>query len=48
MLGAGEGLALHSAMLAIVGGTLLAEPAGEHGTRVIVTLPMGKDVGGVA
>lgn len=39
--GAGEGLALHSTMLAIVGGTLLAEPAGERGTRVIVTLPVG-------
>ncbi|MBN1429152.1 MAG: hypothetical protein JXB07_12325 [Anaerolineae bacterium] len=40
--GAGEGLALHSTMLAIVGGTLIAEPAGEHGTRVIVRLPVVK------
>jgi signal transduction histidine kinase len=38
--GAGEGLALHSTMLAVIGGTLIAEPAGEHGTRVIVTLPV--------
>ena len=37
---ASEGLALH--MMAVIGGTLIAEPAGERGTRVIVTLLVGQ------
>jgi hypothetical protein len=32
--GSGQGLALHSAMLAVVGGTLAVEPRAEGGTRV--------------
>jgi signal transduction histidine kinase len=38
--GGGQGLALHSAMLAIVGGTLVVEPNPMGGTRVILTLPV--------
>lgn len=37
--GSGQGLALHSAMLAVVGGTLAVEPRAEGGTRVVLTLP---------
>ncbi len=37
--GSGQGLALHSAMLAIVGGTLIVEQNPTGGTRVILTLP---------
>jgi signal transduction histidine kinase len=37
--GTGQGLALHSAMLAVVGGTLTIEPNGSKGTRVTLKLP---------
>ncbi|MCI0477477.1 MAG: ATP-binding protein, partial [Anaerolineales bacterium] len=37
--GSGQGLALHSAMLAVVGGTLAIESRAEGGTRVVLTLP---------
>ncbi len=37
--GKGQGLALHSAMLAIAGGTLTVEPNPGGGTRVILSLP---------
>jgi len=33
-----QGLALHSAMLAVVGGTLAVEPRAEGGTRVMIVL----------
>jgi signal transduction histidine kinase len=35
----GQGLALHSTMLAVVGGTLAIEPNPAGGTRVFLTLP---------
>ncbi len=38
-VGAGQGLALHSAMLAIVGGTLVVGPNATDGTRVVLNLP---------
>ncbi len=41
----GQGLALHSAMLAIVGGTLVVEPNPTGGTRVILTLPASQLAG---
>jgi signal transduction histidine kinase len=37
--GSGQGLALHSAMLAVVGGTLSVEPRANGGTRVLLLLP---------
>ena len=37
--GSGQGLALHSAMLAVIGGTLAIEPNGGRGTRVTLKLP---------
>ncbi|MBN1310799.1 MAG: hypothetical protein JXB30_05205 [Anaerolineae bacterium] len=43
--GTGEGLALHSTMMAVIGGTLIAEPAGKRGARVIVTLPVEQGAG---
>jgi signal transduction histidine kinase len=43
--GSGQGLALHSAMLAIVGGTLVVEPNPTGGTRVILTLPASASAG---
>jgi len=39
--GSGSGLALHSAMLAVVGGTLAIESAPEDFTRIRITLPKG-------
>jgi signal transduction histidine kinase len=38
--GSGHGLALHSAMLAVMGGTLSIEPRTNGGTRVSVSLPI--------
>jgi signal transduction histidine kinase len=38
--GSGQGLALHGAMLAILGGTLELVPGSESGTRVILKLPL--------
>jgi signal transduction histidine kinase len=37
--GSGQGLALHGAMMAILGGTLSLEPNAPHGTRVVLKLP---------
>lgn len=37
--GSGRGLALHSTMLAVLGGSLVVEPAGQTGTQVTITLP---------
>jgi two-component sensor histidine kinase len=37
--GSGGGLALHSTMLAIVGGYLLVEPGSDGGTQVTITVP---------
>jgi hypothetical protein len=37
--GSGQGLALHSTMMAVVGGTLVVESASSSGTRVTLTLP---------
>jgi signal transduction histidine kinase len=37
--GSGQGLALHSAMLAVVGGTLAVEPLAGGGTRVTLGIP---------
>jgi signal transduction histidine kinase len=37
--GSGNGLALHSTMMAVIGGSLLAEPREEGGSRVTLTLP---------
>jgi signal transduction histidine kinase len=39
-VGSGGGLALHSTMLAIVGGYLNVEPASEGGTKVTISLPL--------
>jgi signal transduction histidine kinase len=39
--GAGQGLALHSTMMAVVGGTLTIESAPGAYTRVSLTLPEG-------
>ena len=36
--GADEGLAPHSTTMAVISGALIADPAGERGIRVIVTL----------
>jgi len=36
--GSGQGLALHIAMLAVVGGTLAVEPRAEGGTRVEIRM----------
>ena len=38
--GSGQGLALHSAMLAVVGGTLTIEPGATGGTRVTIALKL--------
>ncbi len=38
--GSGQGLVLHSAMLAVIGGTLAVEPMADGGTRVTLTLPL--------
>lgn len=43
--GAGQGLALHSTMLAVIGGTLLAERVPAGGTRVTLTLPQAMCTG---
>ena len=40
--GSGQGLALHSAMLAVVGGTLAVEARAERGTRVVVRMTTDK------
>jgi two-component system sensor histidine kinase UhpB len=37
---AGQGLTLHSTMMAVVGGTLAVERRPEGGTRVQLTLPV--------
>jgi len=39
--GAGQGLALHSAMMAVIGGTLAVEPREGSGTRVTIVLGRG-------
>jgi signal transduction histidine kinase len=39
--GSGQGLALHSTMMAVIGGTLTVESAPEVYTRVLLTLPQG-------
>lgn len=39
-IGSGSGLALHSTILAIVGGDLTLEPAPDGGTKVRITLPV--------
>jgi len=39
--GSGQGLMLHSTMLAVVGGTLAVESLSRGGTRVTLTLPRG-------
>ncbi|MBL1134064.1 MAG: hypothetical protein HND46_02005 [Chloroflexi bacterium] len=39
--GSGNGLALHSTLLAIVGGELALEPVVSGGTRVSITVPIG-------
>ena len=41
-LGSGHGLALHSAMLAVIGATLSVEAMPSGGTRVVVVLPRGE------
>lgn len=41
-LGSGQGLALHSAMLAVIGATLSVEAMASGGTRVMVVLPRGE------
>jgi two-component sensor histidine kinase len=38
--GEGHGLALHSTMMAVIGGTLAVERRSEGGTRVRLTLPV--------
>ncbi len=38
-VGAGQGLALHSAMLAVLGGALAVESADQGSTRVVIKLP---------
>ena len=38
--GSGQGLALHSTMMAVVGGTLAVESAPDQHTRVILSLPI--------
>ena len=43
--GSGQGLALHSTMLAIIGCTLTAETAPAGGTRVVLALPVSAHVG---
>lgn len=40
--GSGSGLALHSTLLAVVGGTLSVEPGPRGGTRVVLWLPAGQ------
>jgi signal transduction histidine kinase len=37
--GSGQGLALHSTLMAVVGGTLAAEPTAGGGMRVTLRLP---------
>jgi signal transduction histidine kinase len=39
--GSGQGLGLHSTMMAVIGGTLTAESAPGNGTRVTLALPLG-------
>jgi glucose-6-phosphate-specific signal transduction histidine kinase len=39
--GNGQGLALHSTMMAIVGGTLATESLPGHYSRIILSLPEG-------
>ncbi|MBK7175597.1 MAG: hypothetical protein IPH82_00095 [Chloroflexi bacterium] len=39
--GSGQGLALHSTMMAVVGGTLAVESAPGQHTRVVLALPLG-------
>jgi two-component sensor histidine kinase len=36
----GQGLILHGTMMAVVGGSLAMDNAGEGGTRVVLSLPM--------
>src|SRR5581483_7839412 len=40
----GQGLGLHSTMMAVIGGTLTAESAPDSGTRVTLTLPARLDL----
>lgn len=40
LAGSGRGLALHSTMMAVIGGTLSAESASGAGTRVLLALPL--------
>jgi signal transduction histidine kinase len=44
--GSGQGLALHSTMMAVAGGTLAVESAPSSGTRVTLTLPQTAQLGG--
>ena len=37
--GSGQGLALHSTLMAVVGGTLTAESESDTHTRITLTLP---------
>jgi signal transduction histidine kinase len=46
--GSGQGLALHSTLLAVVGGTLAVESVPGRYTRVLLTLPPTAGVGGAA
>jgi signal transduction histidine kinase len=46
--GSGQGLALHSTLLAVVGGTLAVESAPGRYTRVLLTLPPTAGLGGAA
>ncbi|MGB0386771.1 MAG: sensor histidine kinase [Ardenticatenaceae bacterium] len=39
--GSGQGLALHSTMMAVIGGALVTESVPERYTRIILTLPQG-------
>lgn len=41
LAGSGQGLAMHSTMMAIIGGALMVHPSpnGDHATRVVLTLP---------
>jgi signal transduction histidine kinase len=38
--GSGQGLILHSTMMAVAGGQLSTESLAPHGTRVVLTLPL--------
>jgi signal transduction histidine kinase len=40
--GAGQGLALHSTMMAVLGGSLAMENSARGGTRIVLTLPGGE------